>query len=195
MKSFPYFFLFLAILALSPGSFLFSSEAAAQKGKDELSRFDRMAQEATLLNKRGQADQVISLLEPHKADKKNDSALFFNELGIAYRKKGKLAEAAEAYQQAQARDPENTVILINLGYVYYLKKDYPRAAEQYQKAVRLAPRFKEAHANLALAYYQMGKYEEALKEAEAALKLDPNYEQVKKLREDIVQKIQDQKKK
>ncbi len=36
---------------------------------------------------------------------------------------------------------------------------------------------------------------QALKEAEAALKLDPNYEQVKKLREDIVQKIQDQKKK
>ena len=169
-------------------------ESTAQKsGKDELSLFDRLAEEATLLNKRGQADQVIALLEPHKRDKKNDSALFFNELGIAYRNKGKFSEAIQAYREAHARDLENPVILVNLGYVYYSKKEYLPAVEQYEKAIILAPRFKEAHANLALAYSQMKNYDEALKEIEFALKLDPSYEQAKKIREEIRKKLQGKK--
>ncbi len=189
--SFPSFFHSILPFILVLGICLSPLESAAQKsGKDELSRFDRLAEEATLLNKRGQADQVISLLEPHKRDKKNDSALFFNELGIAYRNKGKLSEAIQAYREAHARDPENPVILVNLGYVYYSKKEYLQAVEQYEKAINLAPRFKEAHANLALAYSQIKNYDEALKEIEFALKLDPNYEQAKKIREEIRKKPQ-----
>jgi tetratricopeptide (TPR) repeat protein len=193
-KSFPYFFHSILPFILVLGICLFPLESTAQKSeKDELSRFDRLAEEATLLNMRGQADQVIALLEPNKRDKKNDSALFFNELGIAYRNKGKLSEAIQAYREAHARDPENPVILVNLGFVYYLKKEYPQAAEQYEKAINLAPRFKEAHANLALAYSQIKKLNEALKEIEFALKLDPNYEQAKKIREEIRKKLQEKK--
>ena len=193
-RSFPFFFLsalfFFSVLGILPSP----REAAAQKsGKDELSRFDRLAEEATILNKHGQADQVIALLEPHKRDPKNDSALFFNELGIAYRNKGKFSEAIQAYREAHARDPENPVILVNLGFVYYLKKEYPQAAEQYEKAINLAPRFKEAHANLALAYSQIKELDEALKEIEFALKLDPNYEQAQKIREEIRKKLREKK--
>jgi len=185
-RPFPYFFLSALSFFLLLAIFLSHLVAAAQKSeKDGLSFFDRLAEEATLLNKHGQADQVISLLEPHKGDRKNDSALFFNELGIAYRNKGKLSEAIQAYREAHARDPENPVILVNLGYVYYAKKEYPQAVDQYEKAIKFAPRFKEAHSSLALAYYQMKKYDEALQEIEVALKLDPNYEQAKKIREEI----------
>jgi len=193
-RSFPSFFHSLLPLILVLGICLFPPQGAAQKSeKDELSRFDRLAEEATLLNNHGQTDQVIALLEPHKRDKKNDSALFFNELGIAYRNKGKLSEAIQAYREAQARDPENPVILVNLGYVYYLKKEYPQAIEQYEKATHLAPRFKEAHANLALAYSQVKKYDEALKEIELALRLDPTYEQAKKIRAEVQKKLQEKK--
>jgi len=193
-RSFPSFFHSTLSFILVLGICLSPLESTAQKfEKDQLSPFDRLAEEATLLNKRGQADQVIALLEPHRRDKKNDSALFFNELGIAYRNKGKLSEAIQAYREAHARDPENPVILLNLGYVYYTKKEYLQAAEQYEKAVNLAPRFKEAHANLALAYSQIKRYDEALKEVEFALKLDPNYEQAKKIREEIVKKLQGKK--
>ena len=193
-RSFPYFFLSALFFFSILGVFLSPWESRAQKSeKDELSRFDRLAEEATLLNKRGQADQVIALLEPYKGDKKNDSALFFNELGIAYRNKGKLSEAIQAYREARTRDPENPVIIVNLGYVHYLKKEYPQAVEQYEKAINLAPRFKEAHANLALAYSQIKKYDEALKEIEFALKLDPHYEQAKKIREEIHKKLQEKK--
>ncbi len=167
--------------------------AGAQKAGGELSRYDRLAEQAALLNQRGLSDQVIALLDPYKKDKQNDSALFFNELGIAYRKKGNLPEAAESYREAHLRDRENPVILANLAYIYFLKKDYPQSAEEYEKAIRLAPRFKEAHSGLALTFYQMKKYEDALQEIDAALKLDPNYSQAKKLREDIRRKISESK--
>jgi tetratricopeptide (TPR) repeat protein len=196
--SFPIFFLFSFLLIWALGSALFLSESAGQKPEREsLSRFDRLAEEATLLNKRGKYEEVISLLEPHKADKKNDSTLFFNELGIAYRNKGKWNEAIQVYQQAYVLEPQNPevspVILNNLGYTLFLKKDYPRAIEQYEKAIALAPRFKEAHSNLSQTYYEQQKYEDALKEIEVVLKLDPNHEAAKKFRERIRKKMQEKK--
>jgi tetratricopeptide (TPR) repeat protein len=180
------------------GAAFFPSESAGQKSdRDGLSRFDRLAEEAAQLNKRGKYDEVISLLEPQKADKKNDSTLFFNELGIAYRNKGKFNEAIQAYQQAYAREPQNPeispVILNNLGYTYFLKKDYPLAIEQFEKAITLAPRFKEAHSNLSLTYYELQRYEEALKEIEVVLKLDPNHEAAKRFRDQIRKKMPEKK--
>ena len=193
-RFFPSFFYFLYILTLVSGVCLSPLQAAAQKSeKEDLSRFDHLAEEATQLNKRGRFDEVISLLEPHKSDKRNDSALFFNELGIAYRNRGKLTEAVQAYREAHARDPQNPVILNNLGYALYLKKEYPLAIEQFEKVIQTSPRFKEAHSNLALAYYQLQKYDEALKEIDILLKLDPGHENAKKFRENIRKKMQENK--
>ena len=175
--SFPYFFTHSLILVLVLSLCLLPPPATAQKAEgDRLSPFDRLAEEATLLNQRGQFEKVITLLEPHKADKKNDSALFFNELGVAYRRAGRLSEAIQAYQSALSRDPENPVITKNLGDTLYLKKEYPQAVEQYQKILRSNPRFQQAHSSLGLAYYQMQKYREALDEFEIVLKLDPKDE-------------------
>ncbi len=191
--SFPSFFMAAAIfLALS--AFFHPAESAAQKrGDDELSRFDRLAEEATLLNKRGQADQVITLLEPLKGDKKNTSALFFNELGVAYREKGKLPEAVYSYQRALSLDPENPVVMKNLADVFYLQKEYSKAAEQCQKALRSNPRFHQAHSTLGLAYFRLGKYQEALEEFETVLRLNPHDEQAQNFREAARKKLQEKK--
>jgi len=191
-ESFPSFFIVSLVLTLVLG--LFPLKVTAQKTeRDGLSRFDRLAEEATLLNKRKQYDQVISLLEAHRKDKKNDSALFFNELGIAYRNKAKYAEAIQAYREALTRDPENPVIMNNLGHVHHLRKEYSQAREQYEKAIQVAPRFREVHANLALTLYELGKYKEALAEIETALKLDPYHGPAKIFREEILKKISSQK--
>ena len=191
-ESFPSFFILIFVLILLLG--LVPLKAGAQKAEREgLSRFDRLAEEATLLNKRKQYDQVISLLEPHRKDKKNDSALFFNELGIAYRNKEKYAEAIQAYREALRRDAQNPVIMSNLGHVHHLRKEYSQAREQYEKAIQVAPRIREVHANLALTLYQMEKYREALAEIEIALKLDPDHRPAKEFREDILKKISSQK--
>jgi len=186
-KFFPYFYLLLFSFLLF--GFLLPAVADAQgDGREKLSPFDRLAEEATLLNKRGQADQVISLLEPSRNDKKNDSALFFNELGVAYRQKGRLTDAIGAYRAALSRDSENPVIMKNLGDAHLLNKEYPPAIEQYEKALQSNPRFHQAHAGLGIAYYMIGKYSEALEEFEIVLKLDPQNEQAQKYREAILKK-------
>jgi tetratricopeptide (TPR) repeat protein len=189
-RFFPSFFLQTLLLALALCSCFFPFIAAAQRTEREgPSSFDKLAAEATLLNKHGQFDEVITLLEPHKADRKNDSALFFNELGLAYRQKGKLSEAIGAYQSALSRDPENPVVTKNLGDAFYFNKEYPKAIEQYQKVLRSNPRFQQVHSSLGLAYYQLQRYSEALEEFEIVLKLNPKDEQAKEFRKEILKKI------
>jgi len=194
IKSFPYFFLFALFLGLILVWGTFPPESAAQKSEREgLSRFDRLAEEATLLNKRGKFDEVISLLQPHKGDPQNDSALFFNELGVAYRNKNKLEEAILAYQKALSLDPDNPVILKNLGDAFYLKKEYAQALEICQKALKSNPRFHQARSTLGLAYYRLGKYQEAIEELEVVLKMDPQDEQARNFREAARKKLQGKK--
>ena len=188
-RFFPSFFPRFLALVLVAGVLFPSPCAAQESAKDRLSAFDRLAEEAALLNQRGQSDKVIVLLEPRRKDPKNDSALFFNELGIAYRRTGKLSDAIGAYQEALSRDPQNPVIMNNLGSVYIQQKDYAKGVEQYQKVLQSNPRFKEAHSNLGLAYYRMGKYREALSEMETVLRLDPQHPEAKKLRDEIRGKI------
>lgn len=193
-RPFPYFlslFLSLSVLAL----FLFPVESTAQKpDRPDLSLFDRLAEEAALLNKRGKFDEVISLLEPHKGNPKNDSALFFNELGVSYRNKNKLEESIQAYRRALSLDPENPVVMKNLADAFFLKKEYSQAVEMCQKALKSNPRFHQVRSTLGLAYYRLGKFPEALEEFEAVLKLNPQDEQARNFREAIRKKLQNQKK-
>jgi len=193
-RPFPYFFsLVLSLQVLAFG--LFPIISSAQKSdRADLSLFDRLAEEATLLNKRGKFDEVISRLEPHKGNSKNDSALFFNELGIAYRNKNKLDESIQAYRKALSLDPENPVVMKNMADVFYLKKEYSQAVEMGQKVLKSNPRFHQVRSTLGLAYYQLERYPEALEEFEAVLKLNPQDEQARKFREAIRKKLQNQKK-
>ena len=191
-KFFPSFFpIFLSIfLVLIPGFFFSAQQAAAQRAEKEgLSRFDRLAQEAAWLNQRDQSAKVITLLEPHKGDKKNDSALFFNELGVAYRHQGKIPESIQAYQTSLSRDPENPVVMKNLGDAFYLSQKYTQAIELYQKTLKANPRFQQVHSSLGLAYYQLERYREALEEFKMVLKFNPKDEQAQKFREAIRKKI------
>lgn len=192
--SFPLRIYYYTLLLLIIAHFYFLPLSLAQKAeKNNLTTFDQLAEKATLLNKRGQYNEVISLLEPHKENKQNDSALFYNELGIAYRHKNKFSEAIKAYNLALSRNPQNPVILNNLGYTYYLKKEYKQAIEIFQKALQLAPFFKEVHSNLSLVYYQLQQYEQALEEINKVLKLDPDHEQARKFRQTILKKIREPK--
>lgn len=195
-RSFPSFFLPLLLFALALGACLFPMECPAQKSESNgLSPFDRLAEEATLLNKRGQYDRVISLLEPRKNDKKNDSALFSNELGIAYRQKGRLPEAIQSYRRALSLDPENPVLMKNLADAFYFNKEYSKAVEQCQNALRSNPRFHQVRSTLGGAYFRLERYQEALQEFEAVLQVNPQDEEAKNFREAIHKKLREKKKK
>lgn len=195
-KFFPSFFLILSffllasVVAFGPIPFQVLAQGAE---KEKLSRFDRLAEEATLLNKRGQADKVVNLLEPLKDDPKNDSALFFNELGVAYRQQGRLSASIQAYQSALSRSPENPVIMKNLGDAFVRNKEYPRAIEQYQKILKTNPRFHQVHYGLGVALYQTRKYQEALEAFDTVLKLNSRDERAKYFREATLKKLKGEK--
>jgi cytochrome c-type biogenesis protein CcmH/NrfG len=186
--------LLLSVLAL--GSWVFPVEGRAQEnGRKALSSFDRLAEEASYMNKRGEADQVIALLEPHFADKKNDSALFFNELGVAFRQKGRLPDAIRSYRKALSLDPANPVLMKNLGDAFFFNKEYSKAVEQCRNALQTNPLFHQARFTLGLAYYRLERYKEALDEFETVLRTNPGDEQAAKFREAIRQKLLEKKKK
>ena len=192
--SFPIFFLFSFFLIWTLGAALFPSESAGQKSdRDGLSRFDRLAEEASRLNQRAKYDEVISLLEPHQAEKKNDSVLFFNELAVAYRNRDRLDDAIRAYQKALALDPENPVVMKNLADAFYLKKEYSRTVEMAQKAIRSNPRFHQAHFTLGMAYYRLDRYREALDEFDEVLRLNPQDEKARNSIEAVRKKLQEKK--
>lgn len=190
-KFFPYFFINAAVL---PGLLIvylfFLTPSSGAQSDSRLSRFDRLAQEASELNQAREYEKVIALLEPQKNEKKNDSALFFNELGVAYRHKGRFSESIQAYQAALARKPENPgVIQKNLGDVFYFQKEYERAIEQYQQVVRSNPRFQDAYFGLGAAYYKLGKYSEALPHFETTLRLDPRDQKAREFRDATLKKL------
>jgi tetratricopeptide (TPR) repeat protein len=189
-RSFPSF---LSIFLIFFFTFALGSFLILQAEGKELSRFDRLAEEATQLNKRGNYGEVIRLLAPLTGDPKNDNALFFNELGIAYRHQQNLPEAASAYRESLKRDPENPVVMKNLGDVLYLQKDYSQAIELYQRVLRSNPYFEQAHYSLGLAYYRLEKYPESLEEFEKVLNLNPQDESAKKFREAILKKLEKRK--
>ncbi len=195
-KSFPSFLsIFLVLLftlAFGNPLFPFSRGVRLAEGK-ELSRFDRLAEEATQLNKRGNYSEVIRLLAPHKGDPGNDSALFFNELGIAYRHQQQLPEAASAYRESLKRDPENPVVMKNLGDVLCFQKNYTQAIELYQRVLQSNPYFEQVHYGLGLAYYRLEKYRESLEEFEKVLNLNPQDESARNFREAILKKLEKRK--
>lgn len=184
--------LFLArfVLSLFLGAWI-GPLACQPRGTAEngLSAFDRLAEEASYLNKRGETERVIALLEPRMSDEKNDSVLFFNELGVALRQSGRMSEAVQVYRRALSLDPHNPVLRKNLAEVYYLNREYPKAVELCREALRSNPGFRQAHSTLALALYRMERYKEALEEFEIVLRLNPGDGEAGHFREAIRRKL------
>ena len=74
-------------------------------------------------------DKVIALLEPHKDNKDNDSVLFYNSLGLAYKSKGRFEDAIAAYKNALELVASVHVpsIQYNLGIAYYYNSELPES--------------------------------------------------------------------
>ncbi|MCP4411872.1 MAG: tetratricopeptide repeat protein, partial [Gammaproteobacteria bacterium] len=77
------------------------------------------------LNPNDYPDEVITLLEPHKYNKSNNSVLFYSSLGLAYKSKGRLNDAIAAYRRALglASNVPAPSIQYNLGIAYYYNSE------------------------------------------------------------------------
>jgi tetratricopeptide (TPR) repeat protein len=104
-----------------------------------------------------------------------------SKLGKAYRKKGRLPEAAAAFAEALRLDPLDFMSALSLGQIYQLIAERAPdrleklrlAVRAYQQACDLRADHFEAHLNLGVCYHQLGELDQAIQNYEAALKIDP----------------------
>ena len=84
-------------------------------------------------------------------------------------------EAAAAYRQALAVDPDLVPALINLANIHYARDEIAEAQALYERAIALEPDVFEAHFNLGNIFHDLGRYPEAQACYRDALKLNPSY--------------------
>ncbi len=88
--------------------------------------------------------------------------------GHVYLKRGQPVEAQRHYQQAQAAQPNNAVILHALGQAAFLSGDKAQAQATFEQAVQLIPDYTPAHLALGIIYEQQGQLPKALQAYQAA---------------------------
>ena len=110
-----------------------------------------------------------------------DNARILYDLGLAYRKQNRFADARSAYEKAIALDPRSDTMMA-LGAVMLLQGDQAGAVREYQRAVSLDPEDWNAWGNLAIALSWNGiappdsvlAYRKAVALGDAQLKTTPD---------------------
>ncbi len=104
----------------------------------------------------------------------NYGAAYCN-MGLCYRRLGRVADAIAAYDQSLAVDPDNTVTLANAAVALELAGEWERLVEIRATLARLEPDTVRRHSDLGLALVKAERYAEAAEAFEEVLRLDPGY--------------------
>ncbi len=123
-------------------------------------QLNELFNQARLLLSESKYEEAIKLFqEILTQDTQHQESLHF--LGLTYAQMGKMKEALDFLQQANAINPE-PYLLNNLANAYKKNNQLDEAIKHYLKAIELAPNYAQAHSNLANLYALQNKYEEAL---------------------------------
>ena len=106
---------------------------------------------------------------------KGNTALFYNNLGEAYRALRKIPEAVACCRRALALQPDFSEAHYNLGNALKDQGKMEEAVGCYRRALELNPDYAAAHDNLGNAFLGQGKLDEAVACYRRALGLQPNY--------------------
>ena len=113
-----------------------------------------------------------------EADPKSPEA--FAELGMAYTKSRKYAEAIRAYRKAVDLDDRSADTFFNLGFLYASTEDYEGAERMFLRAVELRPSFLDkALFNLGAVQCRQGKIQSCIDSLEEALAENPGNERAR----------------
>lgn len=96
-------------------------------------------------------------------------------LGCAYEDLGRTAEAAAAYREALALDPDHARAANNLGALRQLEGDLAQARQYYEQAVRADPGLFQALINLADLHKRLGSASRAIPWLRKALEREPRH--------------------
>jgi TolB-like protein/Flp pilus assembly protein TadD len=87
---------------------------------------------------------------------------------------GRLDEASEEIQLAQALDPISSIISRDRALIYYYQRDFDAALEQCDHTIESNPHFTPAYWALGLIQEQRGDFDESAAAFERAIQLSPN---------------------
>ncbi|KAG1654140.1 hypothetical protein FOA52_012186 [Chlamydomonas sp. UWO 241] len=104
-------------------------------------------------------------------------ARFRHTLGVAHMACGRAADAVEAFERANEKDPMNVQILLSLGKALQGVSRFGRAAEVYRSITMLEPGHAKAHYRRGTCLRQAGRQAEALAAFRHHLRLFPDDEQ------------------
>ncbi len=143
------------------------------------------------------------LLSQMVTDPKEDASR-----GLEFGQQKRYGEAIKEFDKAiSAYNESSAKVYHNKGWVLELQKDIPGAIASYEEAVKRNPKQVPSLERLGYLYFKDGRYEEAVSMGERVISLDPNNEDVikwlpeaytmrlKKQREDILAKQEEDKKK
>ncbi len=118
--------------------------------------------------KNHQFNEAVDFYERSLREGCASDAVYAN-LGLAYRKLGRLSEAEKAICRALEINSRNREALNNLGHLYYDTKEYPKALEAFRKTLELAPAQVNVRLALSDIYFRMEEMEPLVRECEALL--------------------------
>ncbi len=98
------------------------------------------------------------------------------QLGVAFRGKGRLAEAVVHFTRAVQLEPGAADPHVELGLTFTAKGQAAEAIAHYEDAIRLQAGRADAHNNLGAILTEQGRFDEAIRELREAVKIDPSFE-------------------
>jgi Tfp pilus assembly protein PilF len=107
----------------------------------------------------------------------------YNNLGLAYYKKGEYQKAIESYRQALTSFPSYSICYANLGLAYEALMKWDEAVDAYEKAISYYPEYSSAHLNLGKLYLRLGRNDLATRELNLAIEVDPRSSHAEEARE------------
>jgi Tfp pilus assembly protein PilF len=122
----------------------------------------------------GQAGPAIELMERSIA---RDAGVFFyfNNLAEAYKRAGRYADAAGAFERSLALRPDDPETMHSRAVALERAGEVERAIEELRRTLTLAPNLATAHLSLGAILEQRAEYDEALAHFERAAAARPDY--------------------
>lgn len=110
-----------------------------------------------------------------------------NNLGLAYAKQGRQAEAEKAFKESLNIDPKNMNARVNLGLLFLGRGALEDGATQLEEAIHYNGPDATLYGLLGEVYYRQGRKKEAVTELTKALNLKANFPEAKALLDTINQ--------
>lgn len=98
----------------------------------------------------------------------------YNNMGLAFYRKGEFRKAIESYKLALGEVPSYTSCYANLGLAYEAVNNTKAAVNAYESAVSIDPEFWAVRFNLGRLYIKLNRTSEAAKEFQLIIKSDPH---------------------